>query len=113
MRRSLLAFALLGALFAIPSLPVGLATMSPTVLYAQDSAQPAQPADAPAKTEPQAAPAPAASQPAPQVDVQIRHDDVRAWYFSPVWVAIGAIALVVLITLIVVATRGRETTVVR
>jgi hypothetical protein len=30
-----------------------------------------------------------------------------------VWVAIGVIALVVLITLIVVASRGREATVVR
>jgi hypothetical protein len=45
--------------------------------------------------------------------VQIRHDDARAWYFSPVWVAIGVIALVVLITLIVVASRGREATVFR
>jgi hypothetical protein len=36
-----------------------------------------------------------------------------AWYTSPVWIAIGVIALVLLIVLIVMATRGGGTTIVR
>lgn len=47
----------------------------------------------------------------PQVDIEVR--DARAWYMSPVWIAIGVIALVVLILLIVMAARGGGTTVIR
>ena len=36
-----------------------------------------------------------------------------AWYTSPVWIAIGVIALVLLIVLIVLAMRGGGTTVIR
>jgi hypothetical protein len=36
-----------------------------------------------------------------------------AWYTSPIWIAIGVIALVLLIVLIVMATRGGGTTIVR
>jgi hypothetical protein len=56
--------------------------------------------------------APPPQQPA-QVNVQVQHSG-RVWYASPVWIAIGAIALVVLIMLIVMASRGSGgTTVVR
>jgi len=46
------------------------------------------------------------------VDVNINKDNGR-WAVSPVWLAIGAIGLVVLILLIAMAVRGRETTIVR
>ena len=54
-----------------------------------------------------------AQQPAPpQIDVDIDREG-GAWYTSPMWIAIGVIALVVLIMLIVMATRGGGTTIVR
>ncbi len=46
------------------------------------------------------------------VDVNISKDNDR-WAVSPVWLAIGGIGLLVLILLIAMAVRGRETTVVR
>jgi hypothetical protein len=36
-----------------------------------------------------------------------------AWYASPVWIAIGVVALLVIIALIITATRGGGTTVVK
>jgi len=66
---------------------------------AADVQQPAQPSAQP-------------SQP-PQVDINI-HRSGRAWYASPVWIAIGAIAIVVLVLLVVVATGGGGgTTIIR
>jgi hypothetical protein len=47
----------------------------------------------------------------PPVDVDI--DVHKGFSISPVWLAIGAIGLVVLIMLIAMAMRGRDTTVVR
>ena len=57
---------------------------------------------------PQAAPAQA-----PQVDVDINRDSGGAWYTSPTWIAIGAIALVLLIVIVAMAARGSGTTIVR
>jgi len=37
--------------------------------------------------------------------VEIQHGS-RAWYLSPVWIAIGALAIIVLVLLIVMAARG-------
>jgi hypothetical protein len=55
----------------------------------------------------------APSQPGRHIEVEV---DVNrgggAWYTNPVWIAIGALSLLVLIILIVMAARGR-TTVVR
>jgi hypothetical protein len=51
-------------------------------------------------------------QPKLDVDVNVNKDN-DGWAVSPVWLAIGAIGLVVLIMLIAMAFRGRETTVVR
>ena len=47
--------------------------------------------------------------------VELKVDDGRsgAWYTNPVWIAIGIIALVLLIALIAMAGRGRDTTVVK
>ncbi|MGQ0537765.1 MAG: hypothetical protein ACT4R6_02365 [Gemmatimonadaceae bacterium] len=54
----------------------------------------------------------------PKVDVNITQEDRgTVWYTDPVWIALGAIALLVLIVLVVMAARsgnGRDsTTVVR
>jgi len=50
----------------------------------------------------------------PQINVEVNHGG-RAWYASPVWVAIGVIALVLVVMLIAMAARGGGggTTVVR
>ena len=47
--------------------------------------------------------------------VELKVDDNRggAWYTNPVWIAIGIIALVLIIALIAMAGRGRDTTVVK
>jgi hypothetical protein len=49
--------------------------------------------------------APALDQQPPQINVEIQHGS-RAWYLSPVWIAIGALAIIVLVLLIVMAARG-------
>jgi len=55
--------------------------------------------------------------PPPTINVEVnRSGGGRAWYFSPVWMAIGGIALVLVILMIVLAARGGGsggTTVVR
>jgi hypothetical protein len=48
-----------------------------------------------------------------KIDVEINDDQGGAWYTSPVWIAIGIIALVLIIALISMAGRGRDTTVVK
>jgi len=47
--------------------------------------------------------------------VELKIDDNRhgAWYTNPVWIAIGIIALVLIIALIAMAGRGRDTTVIK
>ena len=55
-----------------------------------------------------------ASQPPKDLDVDINvNRGGDAWYANPVWLAIGAIALVVVVLLIALAVRGGGTTVVR
>jgi hypothetical protein len=51
----------------------------------------------------------------PQINVEVNKGGGRVWYASPVWVAIGVIALVLVVMLIVMAARGGGggTTVVR
>lgn len=49
-----------------------------------------------------------------EIDINVNHGGGRAWYASPVWIAIGVLVLFVLILLIVLATRGGGgTTIVR
>ena len=53
---------------------------------------------------------------APKLDVDVNVDrGQHRWIVSPIWLAIGGLALLVLIALVVSASRGREggTTVVR
>ncbi|MGH7529748.1 MAG: hypothetical protein ACREMN_05150 [Gemmatimonadales bacterium] len=56
-------------------------------------------------------PAPLAA--AQDVEVDLDDDPEGAWYTNPVWIAIGVIALIVIILLIAMAGRGRNTTVVK
>jgi len=52
--------------------------------------------------------------PSGQLEVDIdTNQGGGAWYTSPVWIALGVIALVLLIVLVVLATRGGGTTIVR
>lgn len=45
-----------------------------------------------------------------EVTTSDRH---AAWYTQPVWIAIGVIALILIVVLISMAGRGRDTTVVK
>lgn len=50
----------------------------------------------------------------PDVDVDITHDSGPNWTVSPVWLAIGGVAVVVVLALIMAASRGSGgTTVVK
>jgi hypothetical protein len=95
MRTPFLALALLVGLLAIPALPAGPAGFDGTVqAMTLDAQQPDPPL------------------PPTQIDVDITDTD-GAWYTNPVWLALGAIALIVLVLLIVSASRGGGTTVVK
>jgi hypothetical protein len=75
---------ILGAL-VIPALPGAPFDTGTATTYAQ-AAQPQQPQT-------------------PTINVEINRGG-RAWYLSPVWIAIGVIAAVLLIVLIAMAVRG-------
>ena len=47
------------------------------------------------------------------VDINTHSSGGGAWWTSPVWIAIGAIALVLLILIVVMAGRGSGTTVIK
>jgi len=47
------------------------------------------------------------------VDINVNRGGGGRWYANPVWIAIGALAVIVLIALIVMAGRGGGTTVVK
>ena len=48
-----------------------------------------------------------------KLEVDVNDNRGGAWYTNPVWIAIGIIALVLIIALIAMAGRGRDTTVVK
>jgi hypothetical protein len=62
--------------------------------------------------QPTGSAAPAAPTGKVDVDVNVSHSGGR-WYANPLWIAIGVLAVIVLIALIVMAGRGGGTTVVR
>lgn len=62
---------------------------------------------------PQTASPEAAAQPPVQADVDVDMDRGGAWYTSPTWIAIGVIAIVLLIVIVAMASRGGGTTIVR
>ena len=47
------------------------------------------------------------------IDINTHSGGGGAWWTSPIWIAIGAIAFVVLILIIVMAARGSGTTVIK
>lgn len=73
---------------------------------------PAVPAVAAAAADMATGSAALAAQQPPQIDVDVNAGGA-AWYTDPIWIAIGVIALVVLILLIAMATRRNNTTVIR
>ena len=76
----------------------------PSSAPAPSSSQPAQPAAS--------QPAPAPSQPAPEVKVDVQ-TKTTSWHPNPTWVAIGVIGAVLLVVLLVMATRSGSNTVIR
>jgi len=48
-----------------------------------------------------------------KIEVDINDNKGGAWYTNPVWIAIGIIALVLIVLLVAMAGRGRDTTVVK
>jgi hypothetical protein len=48
-----------------------------------------------------------------KVDVDVDAHDSGAWYLSPTWIVIGILAVGVLVAIIVAASRGGGTTVIR
>lgn len=48
-----------------------------------------------------------------EAQIKVETNDGGAWYTQPVWIAIGIIALVLIVVLITMAGRGRDTTVVK
>lgn len=47
------------------------------------------------------------------IDINTHSGAGGAWWASPIWIAIGAIALVLLILIVVMAARGGGTTVIK
>lgn len=48
-----------------------------------------------------------------KVDINVNRDGGDRWYANPVWMAIGGLAVLVLLVLIVMAMRGGGTTIVK
>src|SRR5689334_21944104 len=116
MRTSILTAAILVGVWTMPALeratPLNLAPLA--TVAAQEPANPpaspppSQPSQSqPTTSEPRSAqPAPTESQP---VNVQV----TNRWYFSPIWLAIGIIGAIVVIMLIVMASKSEGNTVIR
>jgi hypothetical protein len=51
--------------------------------------------------------------PSGQIDVDIRTDGGSDWWLSPFWIGIGVVALIVVIAVIAMASRGGGTTVIK
>jgi amino acid transporter len=94
-----LAFALMLSVWSTPSVAaVGSSHDATVVALQQPSSGGAAPAQPGGKLD---------------VDINVNHHSGGRWYANPVWIAIGALALIVLIVLIVMAGRGGGTTVIR
>jgi len=94
-----LAFALMLSVWSTPSVAaVGSSHDATVVALQQPSSGGAAPAQPGGKLD---------------VDINVNHHGGGRWYANPVWIAIGALALIVLIVLIVMAARGGGTTVIR
>jgi hypothetical protein len=94
-----LAFALMLSLWSVPS-TAAVSSHGTTVVALQQ-----QPSGGGAQ-----------AQPGGKLDIDInvnRNGGGSRWYANPMWIAIGALAVIVLIVLIVMAARGGGTTIVR
>lgn len=97
MRTSLFALLVAVALLGAPAV-TGTTLAAPAVALELDQqGQPPQPPQPPSG----------------RLEIDIDTEEGGAWYTNPVWMAIGAIALVLIIALAVMAGRGGGTTVVR
>ena len=90
---------LICAVLAVLSLTIGSAAAAPVLTAASADRTPTLRVD-------QGQP------PSGQLDVNIDRD-ATAWYTSPVWIAIGVVALILIIALIITATRGGGTTIIK
>jgi hypothetical protein len=94
-----LAFALMLSVWSTPSLAAVAGSHGTTVVALQ------QPAGGGAQAQPSGK---------VDVDINVNHNGGGGrWYANPMWIAIGALAVIVLIALIVMAGRGGGTTVVK
>jgi hypothetical protein len=66
-----------------------------------------------ASADPQASGSPAAGKVSAKVDVDVDGHRSGAWYLSPTWIVIGILAIGVLVAIIVAASRGGGTTVIK
>jgi hypothetical protein len=66
--------------------------------------------EAPSDAQPAQNPAAAADR---KIDVTVNQRGGTVWYHNPVWIAIGILALIVVLLLIVLIARGGDTTVIR
>jgi hypothetical protein len=84
-----------GHLLALASLPAGIQDPAPAPPETPDATKPSEPAT-----------------PRVSTDISVTHED-RSPRISPLWWAIGALALMVVIVMIAMSARGSGTTVVR
>jgi hypothetical protein len=96
-----LAFALMLSVWSTPSLAAVAGSHGTTVVALQ------QPAGGGAQAQPSAQPSGKID-----VDINVNHNGGGRWYANPMWIAIGALAVILLIALIVMAGRGGGTTVI-
>jgi hypothetical protein len=117
MRTFILATALLVGSLAVPvgHRAVPAIGLTATALAMQDpSNAPPPPPETQPPAPPSTAPAQAAPErqasPTPQVTVQVQNP---SWHITPMWAAIGALGVVLLVVVIVMATRDSSNTVIR
>src|ERR1700736_3830294 len=109
MRGVLLSLALaVVALIAAPSQPSASTVFGPpaiSMIALQESPAPT------ASPDVQKAPAPAPNQ---KIEISVdNRGNAVTWYRNPVWIAIGVLAVIVVLLLIVLVSRGNDMTVIR
>src|SRR5262245_20490661 len=94
-----LAFALMLSVWSAPSLAAVGGTHGTTVVALQQ-----QPSGGGAQAQPGGK---------LDIDINVNHGRAGRWYANPLWIAIGALAVIVLLVLVVMAARGGGTTVIK
>jgi len=112
MRAVLLSSALLLGVVAAPVSHIASVPSPTAIVHAADLQDPQSAPPPSTPQQPATQPQPQSS--SPQVVIE-EHNTTRAWHPSPVWVAIGGLAVAMLVILLVMAMRGssESTTVVR